>query len=164
MRLILLVEEISRQLNFHSVVWMVITTLRQIYYGKEQVGQKGMQNVKFEGKQSTRKFNVGAQSCAQGNEKFKEDLRLNGIKGGALGRYPSPTPAANPATCVRKRPKGFPPLKKHQEVKAYANVTQGGTRFHAQQKAELGSFGYLVLALFIKKGMGGKSYGVVFFH
>lgn len=52
MRLILLVEEITRQLNFHSVVWMLTTTLRQIYNEKEQVEQKGMQNVKFEGKQA----------------------------------------------------------------------------------------------------------------
>jgi hypothetical protein len=51
----------------------------QIHNEKEQIGQKEIQNVKSEEKQSTRKFNVGAKTCGQGNEKFKKGLMLNGI-------------------------------------------------------------------------------------
>lgn len=40
----------------------------QIHNEKEQIGQKEIQNVKSEEKQSTRKFNVGAKCHAQRDE------------------------------------------------------------------------------------------------
>ena len=45
----------------------------QIYNEKEQVGQKEIQNVWFEAKQTTKKFNVGAKACA--GKKKRPDLK-----------------------------------------------------------------------------------------
>ena len=45
-----------------------------IYNEKVQAGQKEIQNIWFEEKKTTRKYNTGARSYAQGDEKFKERL------------------------------------------------------------------------------------------
>lgn len=57
-------EEISRESNIDSVVWLlIIITLTQAYH-KAKVGQKDTQNVQFEDKRA-RKLNTGAKVCAE---------------------------------------------------------------------------------------------------
>ena len=60
-RLILLAEEILKQPSIDSVVWLLVITLVKIHGGKEQAEQSKSQNVKFEEKKSTKKWN-GAKS------------------------------------------------------------------------------------------------------
>ena len=55
--------------NPDSVVLLFIVTLIQVCSEKEQVGQKETQNVQFEEKKSTRKFNTGAKACAERDRK-----------------------------------------------------------------------------------------------
>lgn len=67
--------------------------------GKEQVGQKEIQNVQSGEKYSTRKFNVGAKACDE-RDKGRPDMRWN-IGNGAIRAGPHP---ANSGTSGRKRP------------------------------------------------------------
>ena len=66
-RLILLMEEISEQPRLDSVVWSLVSLLIMIYNEKEQAEWNKLQNVHFEEKKSTSKWN-GAKSCVQGNK------------------------------------------------------------------------------------------------
>lgn len=51
-----------------------------IYNKREQIGQREIQSVQFEEKESTRKCNGRAKFCSQGDKKFK-DLIQNAVKG-----------------------------------------------------------------------------------
>ena len=46
----LLAEEISRQLNTDSVIWLLLSTLQLVYNEKEQSGKKKYKSVQFEEK------------------------------------------------------------------------------------------------------------------
>lgn len=52
-----LAEEISRQSNIDSVLWLLVITFMQIYNEKEQAEQRKTQNLQFEEKRSTKKCN-----------------------------------------------------------------------------------------------------------
>lgn len=54
--------------------------INQIYSHNEQLRQGKIQNVQFEEKKSTRKWNE-AMSCAQGEKQLKKTMILNRIKG-----------------------------------------------------------------------------------
>ena len=64
-------EEISKQSNIISVMWILVVTLMKIYNEKEQAEQGKLQNVKFEEERSTRKWNT-AKSCIQGDKQIKK--------------------------------------------------------------------------------------------
>lgn len=68
-----------------------------------------------------RRFNVGAKSCAHGNEKFKEKHDLYWGKRGSGTR---PHPAQLP-TCKMKLKMSLCNRENYQR-KAYANVSHGG--------------------------------------
>lgn len=63
--LIFLVEEISRQPNIGSVLWLLVVILMQVCRGKEQVEKSEIQNVQVKKKKSTREFKVGAKACTE---------------------------------------------------------------------------------------------------
>lgn len=75
---------------------------------------------------------------------LRKGLMLNEVKSGALRVRPQ---SANPATCERKRSKGFLPSEKHQQIRAFANEIQAGARFHPKQEIVLASIGHLFPAL-----------------
>ena len=60
-------EEIPKQPGIDSVVGLLVVSLMKIYNEKEQAEQGKLQNVNFEEKKSTRKWN-GAKSCVQGDK------------------------------------------------------------------------------------------------
>ena len=66
--LTVLLEEISRQPSIDCVLWLLVVSLTQIYHGKEQVGQRETQRGQLEEQKNTRKCNIGAKSCAQGDK------------------------------------------------------------------------------------------------
>ena len=54
-----------------SVVWILVATLIKIYSEKEQTEQGKSQNVNFEEKRSSKKWN-GAKSCVPGDKQIKK--------------------------------------------------------------------------------------------
>ena len=64
--LILLTEEVSNQLSIYSALWMLVVTLMKICNVKEQAEQGKSQNVNFEEKKNTRKWDR-AKSYVQGD-------------------------------------------------------------------------------------------------
>lgn len=68
-------------------------------YEMEQAGQREIENAQFEEKRSTRKYN-GANSCAHGDKRFKENPNTKCNKGsGDLSARPHP---AKLPTCVEE--------------------------------------------------------------
>lgn len=63
--LISLAEELPRETNIDSAVWLWEISLLQINNEKEQAKHKETQKVQFEDKMSTGKFHVGATVCAE---------------------------------------------------------------------------------------------------
>lgn len=53
----------------------------QVYNIKKKLGQKEIQNVKFEEKKSIRKFNVGAMALTDREKKFERGPDLKWSKG-----------------------------------------------------------------------------------
>ena len=85
---ILALAEISGQPNIDCVVRLLVIALIQIYSEKKQARQRERQNVQFEEKRSTRSYN-GANSCAQGDERFKDKPGVKRNKGsGGLSARP----------------------------------------------------------------------------
>ncbi|KAL6053809.1 hypothetical protein STEG23_030631 [Scotinomys teguina] len=74
-----LAEEISKHPSMDSVMWLLVITFIEIYNEKEKVEQGKIQNVQFEEKMSTRKYN-GAKSSVQGDKMFKEKPDANVLK------------------------------------------------------------------------------------
>lgn len=71
--LLLLAEGTERHSHIDCVLWLLVITHMQIYNGKQQTEQIEIQNVlQLEEKKSTRECHVGDNSCAQGDERFKE--------------------------------------------------------------------------------------------
>ena len=64
-------EEIPKQPGIDSVVGLLVVSLMKIYNEKEQAEQGKLQNVNFEEKKSTRKWN-GAKSCVRGDKLIKK--------------------------------------------------------------------------------------------
>lgn len=75
--------EILRQLSIDTAMWLLVTTLMQLYNEKDQVAQRAIQNVQFWERGSTRKGGIGAKSCVQGDKKFKEKSDTKWNKGSA---------------------------------------------------------------------------------
>jgi hypothetical protein len=68
-------EEISRQPNNDSVIWLLVVTLMWVSMGLAGWGMTSKAettNVQFEEKKSTREQNVGAQACAERDEERTE--------------------------------------------------------------------------------------------
>lgn len=65
------------------------------------------------------------------------------MQSGTLRVSPYPD---NPATCERKRPKGFSGTKMLQQSIVYANIIQGWGQALSQAGRKLGSFIHLILA------------------
>jgi hypothetical protein len=61
-----LAQEISKQPSIDSRIWLLMFTLMKIYNEKEQADRGKLQNVQFEEKGGTRKWN-GAESCVLGD-------------------------------------------------------------------------------------------------
>lgn len=59
-------EDISKELSIDCVVWLLVVSIIQIYNEKDEVGQGKIQNVQFEVKGGSRKWN-GAKSRVQGD-------------------------------------------------------------------------------------------------
>ena len=66
----ILAKEISKQSSIDCVLWLLVSSVMQIYTKKEQAKQGKIQNVQFEEKGSIGKYNR-ARSSAQ------EDKKLN---------------------------------------------------------------------------------------
>ena len=64
-------KEISKQPSVDSVMWLFVVTLMKIYNEKEQTEQSKLQNVRFEEKRSSKKWN-GAMFCIQRDEFIKK--------------------------------------------------------------------------------------------
>lgn len=79
--LIPLAEKISKKPSNDSVVWLLSFTLINMRNEEEQTKQGKIENVQFEVKRSTRKWD-GAKSFVQGEKQMNESLMLNRIKGG----------------------------------------------------------------------------------
>lgn len=60
-------EEISKQPSIDIVVWFLVVTLMEVYNEKVQAEQDKLQNINFEEKRGTRKWN-GAKSSVQGGK------------------------------------------------------------------------------------------------
>ena len=70
-RLIMLAEGISKQPCIDSIMGFLVVTLMKIYNEKEQTEQSKLQNVKFEEKRGTRKWN-GTKSYVQEDKQIKK--------------------------------------------------------------------------------------------
>lgn len=60
-------EEISKQPSIDTVVWFLVVSLMKVYTEKVQAEQDKLQNVNFEEKRGTRKWN-GAKSSVKGDK------------------------------------------------------------------------------------------------
>lgn len=110
---------------------MFINTLMQIYNGKEKVGQKEMQNIQFEDKSRTRKFNLGARAYME--IKGSPDPYWNKWRGTLRMR---PHPAKLP-TCEWRQEFSVP---KEKQINTVASVIQGGQGFiHLKLVIKLGN-------------------------
>lgn len=86
----------------------------QVYSEKEQVGKEEIQNIQFEDKMSTRKFNVETKAGTERNKDIKK--RKPGmcfVKKGKDAFRAEPHPVKLP-TCERKRPKKCYALEEQQ--------------------------------------------------
>jgi hypothetical protein len=72
-------------------MWLLVITLTQIYDEKEQSEQGKVQNVQFEDKGGTKKYN-GAKSRVQGTESLKKGLMRNRIKELRARAHPAKLP------------------------------------------------------------------------
>ena len=77
--LIPLAEEISKKPINDSDIWLLSFTLISMYNEEEQTKQGKIENVQFEVKRSTRKWD-GAKSFVQGEKQINESPILNRIK------------------------------------------------------------------------------------
>ena len=87
-------EEISKQPSIDSVVCLLVFTFMQIYNEKEQAEQGRIQNVQFEKKGGTRKWNE-AKSRVKGDKQIKEkpDIIWDKWSGNLMARsYPAKLP------------------------------------------------------------------------
>ena len=57
-------EEISKQSNIDTVVWLLVVTLMKVDNEKEQAEQGKLENVKYEEKKKHREW-IGVKTCAQ---------------------------------------------------------------------------------------------------
>lgn len=79
-------KKICQRVNGDCVTWFLAVTLMQIYDEKEQLGRENYKLYSVREQRTTRKGSMGANSCAQGDEKFKANPVLSGeniILGGA---------------------------------------------------------------------------------
>ena len=65
-------DKISRQLSIDCAVWRFVVILMQIYNEKEQAEQGKIQNVQFEEKKITQKFNEAKCPMLKRDTTFKE--------------------------------------------------------------------------------------------
>ena len=74
----MLAEEISKQPNIDSFMWLLVVDFTKIYNEKEQAKQGKLQNVQFEEKRVTWK-QFGAKSSVQEDKQIKEkpDVKWN---------------------------------------------------------------------------------------
>jgi hypothetical protein len=79
-------------------MWLLILLLMKIYNEKEQAEQEKIENLQFEEKRHTRKYNI-VKSCVQGEKQIKEIHNVKWIKGSGDLRARS-HPAKLP-TCER---------------------------------------------------------------
>lgn len=106
-----------------------------------------VQDVHFEEQRTSRKCNVGAKSYAQDDENFKGKTCAKWNKRCSnLRARPHPS---NPAPCEGNILDEF--LRPKQRKKSHANIIQEGNQVPAQEAAELGIFGHLVLPLVLRK-------------
>ena len=100
-------------------MWLLV--VMHIYNEKEQAGQKEIQNVQFEEKNTNRNFNVGTLLCAERDKEKcnKESGSLRSVK-------------FDPEICEKKRTKELSVHKKFKKTKAYTNVIQGEGQVRTQ--------------------------------
>ena len=78
--LTVLAEEISRQLNSDSVMWLLVITIMQTYTKKKQVGQKKIITyTQFKEKGGSGNILLELRSVFKEIKSLKKSLMLNGI-------------------------------------------------------------------------------------
>lgn len=119
----IIAEDISKQISIDCH----IVTSNQSYSDlkwKEQTGREKYKMSNLKRKRAPASIILEPSLVLQ-VWSLKKGWIQNGIKGVVPWEWAPPSPV-NPATCGWNRPEGFPQPRNHQQVKSYANVSQGG--------------------------------------